>query len=123
LTQQETNSQDLARLRTEWADERTRMAAERTFAAWIRTGLALVAAGLASTRLLTSVEPQWLVRTMGIICILLGGTIFALGFRTYWDVGQDIKGEEVEATSAWFLGLLTLMLLVAAGLALVLVFL
>ena len=64
-----------------------------------------------------------LVRTVGVICILLGGSIFALGFRTYWDVSQDTKEEEVEATSAWFLGLLTLLLLVASGLALVLVFL
>jgi putative membrane protein len=61
------NSQKLAARRTEWADERTRMAGERTFAAWIRTGLALVAGGLASARLLTSVEPQWLVRVMGSI--------------------------------------------------------
>jgi putative membrane protein len=69
----------MGRLPAGWADARTRMADERTFAAWIRTGLALVAAGLATTRLLTSVEPQWLVRAMGSILILLGGTLFFLG--------------------------------------------
>jgi hypothetical protein len=67
---------------TKLAIERTRMAEERTFASWVRTGLALVAGGLASARLLTAVQPEWLVRAMGTIFILLGGAIFALAFRT-----------------------------------------
>jgi len=116
------NTQELAERRTEWADERTRMAGERTFAAWIRTGLALVAGGLASARLLSSVEPQWLVRAMGAIFVLMGGSIFVLGFRTYWEVAKDLTEEEIETTSAWFLGVLTLMLIVVAVLALILVF-
>ena len=120
--QQEPSSHDLARFRTEWADERTRMAAERTFAAWLRTGLALVAGGLATARLLTSIEPAWLVRAMGVILIVLGGTIFALGFRTYREMSQDLKEEEIESTSVWFLGLMTLVLLLAAAVALVMVF-
>ena len=48
------------------------MAGERTFAAWIRTGLALTVTGLASARLMTSVEPLWLVRVMGAIFGVLG---------------------------------------------------
>jgi putative membrane protein len=74
------NAQDLAEIRTGWADERTRMAGERTFTAWIRTGMALVAAGLATTGLLTSVEPQWLIRAMGAIFIVLGGHSFSWAF-------------------------------------------
>ena len=120
--QEEPNSHDLARFRTEWADERTRMAAERTFAAWLRTGLTLVAGGLATARLLTSIEPGWLVRAMGVILIVLGGTIFALGFRTYRELSKEMKEEEIESTSVWFLGLMTLMLLLAAVFALILVF-
>jgi len=120
--QEEPSSDDLARFRTEWADERTWMAAERTFAAWVRTGLALVAGGLATARLLTSIEPGWLVRAMGVILIVLGGTIFALGFRTYRELSKDLKEEEIESTAAWFLGLMTLMLLLAAVFSLILVF-
>ena len=112
---QEPSSHDLARFRTEWADE-------RTFAAWLRTGLALVAGGLATARLLTSIEPGWLVRAMGVILIVLGGTIFALGFRTYREMSKELKEEEIESASAWFLGLMTLMLLLAAAVALILVF-
>jgi putative membrane protein len=122
MKQEEPSSQDLARFRTEWADERTRMAAERTFAAWIRTGLALVAGGLATARLLTSIEPGWLVRSMGVILIVLGGTVFALGFRTYREMSKEMKEEEIEATSVWFPGLMTLMLLLAGAFALILVF-
>ena len=120
--QEEPSSHDLARTRTEWADERTWMAAERTFAAWLRTGLALVAGGLGMARLLTSIEPGWLVRAMGVILIVLGGTIFALGFRTYHELSQELKEEEIESTSVWFLGLMTLMLLLAAAFALILIF-
>ena len=120
--QEEPSSQDLARTRTEWADERTWMAAERTFAAWLRTGLALVAGGLGMARLLTSIEPGWIVRAMGVILIVLGGTIFAVGFRTYQEMSKELKEEEIESTAAWILGLMTLMLLLAAAFALILVF-
>jgi putative membrane protein len=120
--EEETNTQELARRRTEWADERTRMAGERTYFAWLRTGLALVAAGLATARLLSSLEPQWLVRTMGVIFIMLGVSIFALGFRTYYEVARELKEEGVSATSYWFIGILTLLLIVAAMGALILVF-
>lgn len=120
---QKPSSNELAERRTQWADERTRMAGERTFAAWIRTGLALVAIGLASARLLTAVQPQWPVRTMGTIFVVLGGTIFVLGYRTYLEVIRDLREEEIETTSIWFVGVLTLALVVAAVLALVLILL
>lgn len=120
--EKDTSAQELAARRTEWADERTRMAGERTFAAWIRTGLALLAIGLASARLLTSVQPQWPVRTMGAIFVGLGGTIFYLGFRTYYEVLKDLREEEVETTGVWFIAVLTLLLIVAALLALILIF-
>jgi uncharacterized membrane protein YidH (DUF202 family) len=100
------STQELAERCTEWANE-------RTFAAWIGTGLALVAGGLASAKLLASVEPQWLVR--------VAGTIFVLDFRTYWEVTQDLKKEEVETTLTWFLRVLTLMLIVVAVIASVLI--
>ncbi len=99
------------------------MAGERTFAAWLRTGLALMAGGLAAARLLTSVEPQWLVRVAGTIFVVMGGTIFVLGFRTYREVSQDLKEEDVETTSSWGLGLLTLMLIVVAVIVLILIYL
>jgi putative membrane protein len=120
--QEKEGTQELAERRTEWAAERTWMAGERSFAAWIRTGLALVAAGLASARLLTSVEPQWLVRAMGTIFVAMGGTIFVLGFRTYLEVARNLKEEEVETTSSWFLGVLTIMLIAVAVLAPILIF-
>ena len=90
-----TNTQKLARRRTEWADERTRMACERTYFSWLRTGLALVAAGLATARLLPSLESHWLVRAMGVIFIMLGGSIFALGFRTYDAIPDPLVNTQV----------------------------
>ena len=46
-----------------------------------------------------------------------GGTLVFLGFRIYLEVTRDLL-EEIEATSVWFFGVLT----VAAVLALILVF-
>lgn len=118
----EPSNQELAEIRTHWADERTRMAGERTFAAWLRTGLALVAAGLASARLLRALEPSWLVRSMGVIFIILGGTIFVLGYKTYLEVTRELTEEQVNTTSYRLAGVLTLALVVASMAALVLVF-
>ena len=119
----EKNAQELAESRTAWADERTRMAEERTFAAWIRTGLSLVGAGLAAAKLMASVEPQWLVRTLGCIFVFLGGSIFVLGFMTYREVAQNLKEEEIKTTSVGFIGALTSLLIVASILVMVLIFL
>lgn len=59
---------------------------------------------------------------MGVIFIALGGSIFALGFRTYYEGAKELAEEDVSATSYWFMGLLTLLFIAAAVGALVLVF-
>jgi hypothetical protein len=59
---------------------------------------------------------------MATIFVVLGGTIFVLGFRTYLDVTNQLSEEEIETTSSWYAGILTVALTTAAGLTLVLVF-
>jgi putative membrane protein len=98
------------------------MAGERTYFAWLRTGLAFAAAGFATARLLSSTEPQWLVRAIGVVLIVMGGAIFALGFRTYYEVAQELKEEDVSSTPYGFIGILIVLPLVASVGALVLVF-
>lgn len=78
--------------------------------------------GLEITTSSQDVGPIGRCRAMGVILIVLGGTIFALGFRTYHELSQELKEEEIESTSVWFLGLMTLMLLLAAAFALILIF-
>jgi len=92
---------------TNWAHERTRLAKERTLAAWLRTGLATVGVGLALAKLLPSLQPQWLIRTLGIIFVIAGGIIFLFGFKTYHEVFEKLKKEGFKGVSSWYMGGLT----------------
>ncbi len=59
-----TPKQDLAKERTDWAEDRTRLAAERTFAGWVRTGLTIVIVAMGLQALFEPVDPTWLPRTI-----------------------------------------------------------
>ena len=104
--------------RKKWADERTQLAKERTFAAWIRTGLSLIAVGLGIVKLLPSVEPRWLLQTIGIIFVSTSGVVFIVGFKTYHTIVKKLERQGFKATPSYFMAILTCVLLVAALLAL-----
>jgi putative membrane protein len=55
-------------------DYRYSLANERTFLSWTRTGLALVAGGVAVEQFAT-LSLSWIVQTVGIIGIALGGAL------------------------------------------------
>ncbi len=93
----ESSSEELAEGRTNWAHERTRLAKERTLAAWLRTGLATAGVGLALAKLLPSLQPQWLIRTLGVIFVIAGGIIFLLGFTTYHNVFKKLEKRDSRA--------------------------
>ncbi len=114
---------ELAEERTDWAQERTLLAKQRTFSAWVRTGLAAMAVGFAIAQLLGDVQPQWMVRTIGTILILTGGAIHGIGFWGYRKTLQKLEQEGVRGISIWFIGLITLALVLSAGIGLVLILL
>jgi putative membrane protein len=115
--------QQLAGEQTNWAHERTRLAKERTFAAWLRTALATIGVGLAIAKLLPSVEPQWLIRVLGILFVVSGGVMIILGFRAYHDVLKKLEKEGFKGISTWFINGLTLVLLLGTIIGLVFIFL
>ena len=55
-------------------DYRYSLANERTFLSWTRTGLALIAGGVAVEQFAT-LSVSWIVETVGIIGIALGGAV------------------------------------------------
>jgi len=67
---------DLARERTEYAEDRTVLANERTYSAWVRTGFTAMAAGLAAAKLLGDVLPRWSLLTISTVFIVYGGFAF-----------------------------------------------
>jgi putative membrane protein len=97
------------------------LAKERTFAAWLRTGLATAGLGILAVKAMPSVEPRWLVRTLGIMFVSTGGIILLLGFRTYYGTLRRLEEEGFRGTPAWFIGALTVVLALGSVLALVLV--
>lgn len=90
-----TQTEDLARLRTEWASERTRLANERTLIAWLRTGLAVTAFGAVVPRLLDSVENDWIVRFISVLFVLSGSVILYYGVHTYREMTRRLRDDQI----------------------------
>jgi putative membrane protein len=113
---------DMAEHRTDWAHERTLLAKERTFAAWVRTGISAMAAGLVIAKLLGSVESPWIARILGVALVFSGAIIYGLGLLSYRNALKKLAEEGVRSTPLWIIGLITLLLMVGATLALLLIF-
>ncbi len=110
----------LASERTDWALQRTLLAGERTFSAWVRTGVAATAAGLGIAKLLGSIGPPWMTRTVGAILILAGAASYSIAMWRYSQSYHNLKLEGMKVTPLWTLGLVILALLASAALAFVL---
>ena len=105
---------------SDMALERTRLAKERTFAAVIRTALSFVGFGIGVAKLLPDLHPTWLVRTLGVLLIVGGGYLSVFGFRTVHDVVTKLRENGVKEPR-WIINMTSLLLLVTAILALLMV--
>lgn len=70
------NKGELARERTDFAEDRTVLANERTFAGWLRTGYAAIGIGLAFNALFGRVEPGWIAKLIATGFLLIAVMIF-----------------------------------------------
>lgn len=100
----------LAEDRTGWAYERTLLANDRTFSAWIRTGLTTLAVGFGVTRLLTEVEPAWLIPLLGVLFVLVGGGIFIIGYWTHQKTLRKLDAGRARRLTGWVVGAITVAL-------------
>jgi len=103
------------------ADDRTLMAEERTFSAWVRTGLTSIATGLGIAKLLPTAEPQWLIRSLGMILVVVGGLAFAFAFWGYKRGSKHWGGALPRAVPLWMIGGFTMLLVVGTLLAIALI--
>jgi len=71
-----TSSNEMAKERTDWAEDRTILANERTFAGWMRTGMASLGVALGLRALFGEFEPTWLPKTVSTIFVLTAILIF-----------------------------------------------
>lgn len=97
----------LAEDRTGWAYERTLLANDRTFSAWIRTGLTTLAVGFGVTRLLTEVQPAWLIPALGVLFVLVGGCIFFMGYWTHQKTLRKLAAGRTRRITGWVVGVIT----------------
>ncbi|OWK29808.1 YidH family protein [Sphingomonas mucosissima] len=70
------DSHDLAKERTDFAEDRTVLAHERSFAGWVRTGMACVGIALGFTALFQALEPVWVPKAIATAFLLIAVFIF-----------------------------------------------
>lgn len=110
----ESDSQSLAKDRTDWAEDRTLMANERTYAGWMRTGLACVGIGIAFNALFTKMEPQWLPRALASAFILVGIVIFYMARRKSCAVLQRLSAHHASPLQSTHINFVAILLSIAS---------
>jgi inner membrane protein YidH len=97
----------LARLRTDFSEDRTVLANERTFASWIRTGFAGIGIGLAFNALFTRIEPAWVPKLIATIFLLIAIVIFVAAERRACTVMRRLHAHQVAPIKMTNLRLIT----------------
>jgi putative membrane protein len=109
---------DLARMRTDFAEDRTVLANERTFGSWMRTGFAAIGIGLGFHALFGRIEPLWLPRAIATAFLVIAIIIFLAAERRACVVIRRLHTHKVETVKIGVVRLITIVT-VAATLALI----
>ena len=109
---------DLARMRTDFAEDRTVLANERTFGSWLRTGFGAIGIGLGFHALFGRIHPLWLPRAIATAFLLIAIIIFVAAERRACLVIRRLHTHQVETVKVAVLRLITVVT-VAATVALI----
>jgi putative membrane protein len=112
------DSPELARMRTDFAEDRTVLANERTFASWTRTGFAAIGIGLGFHALFGRIEPLWLPRAVATAFLAIAIIIFLAAERRACAVIRRLHTHKVETVKIGVVRLITIVT-VAATVALI----
>lgn len=91
------SKRELARERTDFAEDRTVLANERTFAGWLRTGYAGIGIGLAFNALFGRVEPGWIAKLIASVFLLIAIMVFAGAERRSAAVADRLNAHKVQS--------------------------
>ena len=94
------DSNDLAKERTQYAEDRNIMAMERTFAGWIRTAFAAIGIGLAFRVLFGAFEPPWLAKAIATLFIAAGALLAFSAQRRACHTRSRLDSHEFERASS-----------------------
>ena len=103
----------LARLRTDFSEDRTVLANERTFASWVRTGFAGIGIGLAFNALFTRIQPEWLPKLIASVFLAIAIVIFVTAERRACAVLHRLHAHQVTTIKITVLRLITVAAVVA----------
>lgn len=87
---------DLARLRTDFAEDRTVLANERTFGSWLRTGFGAIGIALGFHALFGRIHPLWLPRLVASAFMLIAVLVFIAAERRACAVHQRLHAHRVQ---------------------------
>ncbi|WP_317055942.1 YidH family protein [Roseovarius rhodophyticola] len=73
---EDSEPEEKARVRTEWAADRTIMANERTFSAWMGTGLGAVGVAIGLKAVFGAFEPTWAAKMVASLFLLIAILIY-----------------------------------------------
>lgn len=73
---EDSETEEKARARTEWAADRTIMANERTFSAWMGTGLGAVGVAIGLKAVFGAFEPTWAAKMVASLFLLIAILIY-----------------------------------------------
>ena len=87
---------DLARLRTDFAEDRTVLANERTFGSWLRTGFGAIGIALGFHALFGRIHPLWLPRVVATAFLVIAILIFIAAERRACVVHERLHAHRVQ---------------------------
>ncbi|WP_338550133.1 YidH family protein [Roseovarius phycicola] len=73
---EDSETEEKAKVRTEWAADRTIMANERTFSAWMGTGLGAVGVAIGLKAVFGAFEPTWAAKMVASLFLLIAILIY-----------------------------------------------
>ena len=98
MADEDQEAQDrLARVRTDFSEDRTVLANERTFAGWLRTGYAGIGIGLAFNALFSRVDPPWIPKLIATVFLLIAVMIFIAAGRRAGAVFARLETHQVKS--------------------------
>jgi len=106
-------SDDLARQRTEYAEDRTVLANERTYAGWMRTAFAAIGVGLGFRALFGHMQPLWLPRAIATLFMLIGIALFVAAERRAAWIVTHLRVHHVETVRVRNLRIVTAAMVLA----------
>jgi putative membrane protein len=87
---------ELAKERTDFAEDRTVQATERTYAGWLRTAFAAIGVGLGFHVIFGELDPPWLARAIASLFILLGAVVAYTAERRACRTFERLSTHEID---------------------------